>query len=199
MRQERSCSETETTGADGPARGAQLAEVAGPLSPAPSAASEQVTGEAGGLRSALLDLLAAVEMPTHGLLSFDFPALKQVFKGAWDCKVHGRNYSGFCICCSNNRDRAQEDHDASLRYERNRALESAAINARVALAKPDFLRTTIRALKADRACLLAALQPIANAISNDPGTSDLDDDQPVSIRLGYVRKVWRAIFRAARS
>ena len=64
---------------------------------------------------------------------------------------------------------------------------------------PAFLRTTIRALEADRACLLAALQPIANAISNDPGTSDLDDDQPVSIRLGDVRRVWAAIFQAARS
>ena len=33
--------------ADGPARGVQPAEVAGPLSPAPSAASEQVAGQDG--------------------------------------------------------------------------------------------------------------------------------------------------------
>lgn len=37
---------------------------------------------------------------------------------------------------------------------------------------------------------IAVLLPIAKAISDDPGTSDLYNDQPVSITLGDVRKVW---------
>lgn len=44
--------------------------------------------------------------------------------------------------------------------------------------------------------LIAALQPIAAAYPDDPGTSDLDNEQPVTITLGDVRKVWRALGKA---
>lgn len=41
--------------------------------------------------------------------------------------------------------------------------------------------------------LEAALQPIADAYPDDPGTADLYDEQPVSITLGDVRRVWKAL------
>lgn len=41
--------------------------------------------------------------------------------------------------------------------------------------------------------LVAALQPIAKAYPDDPGTSDLYDEQPVSITLGDVRRAWAAL------
>jgi hypothetical protein len=44
--------------------------------------------------------------------------------------------------------------------------------------------------------LVAALQPIAAAYSDDPGTSDLYNEQPVTITLGDVRRVWRALGKA---
>lgn len=44
--------------------------------------------------------------------------------------------------------------------------------------------------------LLEALRPIADAYPNDPGTSDLYDEQPVTITLGDVRRAWRAIAQA---
>ncbi len=44
--------------------------------------------------------------------------------------------------------------------------------------------------------LLAALRPIAAAYPDDPGTSDLYDEQPVTITLGDVRRAWAAIAKA---
>ena len=44
--------------------------------------------------------------------------------------------------------------------------------------------------------LLKALKPIAEAYSDDPGTDDLYDEQPVSITLGMVRKARAAIKKA---
>jgi hypothetical protein len=44
--------------------------------------------------------------------------------------------------------------------------------------------------------MVAALWPIAAAYSDDPGTSDLYNDQPVSITLGDVRRVWAALRKA---
>jgi hypothetical protein len=41
--------------------------------------------------------------------------------------------------------------------------------------------------------LIAALLPIANAYPDDPGTSDLYDDEPVKIYLGDVRRAWSAL------
>jgi hypothetical protein len=41
--------------------------------------------------------------------------------------------------------------------------------------------------------LLSALRPIAAAYPDDPGTSDLDDEQPVTITLGDVRRARAAI------
>jgi hypothetical protein len=41
--------------------------------------------------------------------------------------------------------------------------------------------------------LLALARIIGSAYPNDPGTSDLDDDQPVSITLRDVRRAWAAL------
>jgi hypothetical protein len=41
--------------------------------------------------------------------------------------------------------------------------------------------------------LLSALRPIAAAYPDEPGTSDLDDEQPVTITLGHVRRARAAI------
>lgn len=43
--------------------------------------------------------------------------------------------------------------------------------------------------------LVKALRPIAAAYPDDPGTSDLDNEQPVVITLGDVRRAWRALAR----
>lgn len=48
-------------------------------------------------------------------------------------------------------------------------------------------------LDRENAALREALQPIAKAYPNDPGTSDLYNEQPVTITLGDVRRVWRAL------
>ena len=53
-----------------------------------------------------------------------------------------------------------------------------------------------RHLEVESVELLKALKPIAEAYSDDPGTDDLYDDQPVSITLGMVRKARAAIKRA---
>ena len=44
--------------------------------------------------------------------------------------------------------------------------------------------------------LVNALLTIAKAYIDDPGTSDLDDDQPVRIYLGDVRRAWSALRQA---
>ena len=44
--------------------------------------------------------------------------------------------------------------------------------------------------------MVEALQPIAAAYSDDPGTSDLDNEQPVRITLGDVRRVRAALGKA---
>lgn len=44
--------------------------------------------------------------------------------------------------------------------------------------------------------LREALRPIAAAYPDDPGTSDLDDEQPVRITLGDVRRAWKALAKA---
>jgi hypothetical protein len=41
--------------------------------------------------------------------------------------------------------------------------------------------------------LMALARFIGSAYPNDPGTSDLDDEQPVTITLGTVRRAWRAL------
>lgn len=46
--------------------------------------------------------------------------------------------------------------------------------------------------------LLALARIIGSAYPNDPGTSDLDDEQPVSISLGTVRKAWAALAKVDR-
>ncbi len=46
--------------------------------------------------------------------------------------------------------------------------------------------------------LLALARIIGSAYPNDPGTSDLDDDQPVTITLGTVRKAWAALAKVDR-
>jgi hypothetical protein len=42
------------------------------------------------------------------------------------------------------------------------------------------------------------VQAVAAAYPNDPGTSDLDDAQPVSISLGVVRQAWAALAKVDR-
>lgn len=44
--------------------------------------------------------------------------------------------------------------------------------------------------------LAEALKPLARAYSDDPGTSDLDNEQPVRITLGDVRRAWAALSKA---
>ena len=44
--------------------------------------------------------------------------------------------------------------------------------------------------------LIAALLPIARAYPDDPGVSDLYDEQPVSITLGDVRRARMALYGA---
>lgn len=44
--------------------------------------------------------------------------------------------------------------------------------------------------------LLEAAKGIATAYPDDPGTSDLYDEQPVTITLGQLRRVWAAIAKA---
>lgn len=46
--------------------------------------------------------------------------------------------------------------------------------------------------------LLALARIIGSAYPNDPGTSDLDDEQRVTITLGTVRKAWRALAKVDR-
>jgi hypothetical protein len=46
--------------------------------------------------------------------------------------------------------------------------------------------------------LLALARIIGSAYPNDPGTSDLDDEQPVSITLGDVRRAWAALAKVDR-
>ncbi len=46
--------------------------------------------------------------------------------------------------------------------------------------------------------LLALARIIGSAYPNDPGTSDLDDEQPVTITLGTVRRAWAALAKVDR-
>ncbi len=46
--------------------------------------------------------------------------------------------------------------------------------------------------------LLALARIIGSAYPNDPGTSDLDDEQPVTITLGVVRQAWAALAKVAK-
>jgi hypothetical protein len=46
--------------------------------------------------------------------------------------------------------------------------------------------------------LLALARIIGSAYPNDPGTSDLDDSQPVTITLGVVRQAWAALAKVDR-
>jgi hypothetical protein len=46
--------------------------------------------------------------------------------------------------------------------------------------------------------LLALARIIGSAYPNDPGTSDLDDEQPVTITLGVVRQAWAALAKVDR-
>lgn len=46
--------------------------------------------------------------------------------------------------------------------------------------------------------LISALEPIARAYEDNPGASDLDNDQPVSITLGDARRAWAALRIARR-
>jgi hypothetical protein len=41
--------------------------------------------------------------------------------------------------------------------------------------------------------MLPVVEAVASAYPNDPGTSDLDDAQPVTISLGVVRQAWAAL------
>ncbi len=58
-----------------------------------------------------------------------------------------------------------------------------APNARLISAAPD---------------LLALARIIGSAYPNDPGTSDLDDEQAVTITLGTVRRAWAALAKVDR-
>lgn len=46
-----------------------------------------------------------------------------------------------------------------------------------------------------RDALANALRIITAAYPDDPGTSDLDNEQPVTITLGDIRRVWAALAR----
>lgn len=46
--------------------------------------------------------------------------------------------------------------------------------------------------------LLALARIVGSAYPNDPGTSDLDDSQPVTISLGVVRQAWAALAKVDR-
>jgi hypothetical protein len=46
--------------------------------------------------------------------------------------------------------------------------------------------------------LLALARIIGSAYPDDPGTSDLDDEQPVTITLGVVRQAWAALAKVDR-
>jgi hypothetical protein len=46
--------------------------------------------------------------------------------------------------------------------------------------------------------LVSLARIIGSAYPNDPGTSDLDDSQPVSISLGVVRQAWAALAKVDR-
>jgi len=46
--------------------------------------------------------------------------------------------------------------------------------------------------------LLALARIIGSAYPDNPGTSDLDDEQPVRITLGVVRQAWAALAKVDR-
>ena len=81
-----------------------------------------------------------------------------------------------------------DDVAAKVMREGARAIEYLAAT---------FVEEGMRARKLERQRneLAEALRPIAAAYPNDPGTSDLDNEQPVTITLGDVRKVWAALAR----
>ena len=56
----------------------------------------------------------------------------------------------------------------------------------------DYLALTGRCLE-----LETVLRPIAAAYPDDPGTSDIDDEQPVRITLGDVRRAWAALAKVS--
>lgn len=68
-----------------------------------------------------------------------------------------------------------------------------AINGRLEAPDIEFCATHEAA-----GSLLEALKPIAAAYEDNPGTSDLDNDQPVRITLGDVRRAWAAIAKATK-
>jgi len=89
-----------------------------------------------------------------------------------------------------------ESENARLR-ERAEAAERALEEMRYANRVTEQCRVNElnRAESAERALeeMRAALLPISKAYPDDPGTSDLDNEQPVTITLGDVRRVWRAL------
>ncbi len=46
--------------------------------------------------------------------------------------------------------------------------------------------------------LADVVRAVASAYPNDPGTSDLEDSQPVTISLGVVRQAWAALAKVDR-
>jgi len=71
----------------------------------------------------------------------------------------------------------------------DRSIEQTDVVIRIAENAQLMLRKAI----AQRDALADALRPIATAYPDDPGTSDLYDEQPVTITLGDVRRAQRAL------
>jgi hypothetical protein len=80
--------------------------------------------------------------------------------------------------------------------------ETIATLAWYPVRRPDGNLTTAREgngkLIAASPDLLALTRIIGSAYPNDPGTSDLDDSQPVGITLAVVRLAWAALAKVDR-
>lgn len=99
--------------------------------------------------------------------------------GPWDAS--DEHPEGACIYV-----KTPDGHEVATVYTlRGESQAQRLINARA-----------VADLIAASPALRDALLPIAAAYPDDPGTSDLDDEQPVRITLGDVRRVWKALAKA---
>jgi len=82
------------------------------------------------MRDALNDLLSAIDMEKPDPPNFE--GAEKTFDSSYnggDCSKHGRYY-GICHSCRNDMKRHYEEHDREFKYQRDRAINEAARNAR---------------------------------------------------------------------
>ncbi len=80
-------------------------------------------------------------------------------------------------------------YKSDIMSRNGRVAETGIMRGEQGIADAAFI---VRAVNA-HADLLAVAEIIGSAYPNDPGTSDLDDEQAVAITLGTVRRAWRAL------